>query len=112
VNTFEQAILRMKALDAACTELIAMAREDITKLEKRRQNARTLISAWEKLAVPPPLREIDIALYLEWSPEELEMERKVQASMRALYENAEAQAKEIAGREPQTVGCMGVGMKY
>ena len=39
MNHFERAIIRMEACDAACTELITMAKKDIVELEKRRANA-------------------------------------------------------------------------
>jgi predicted transposase YdaD len=111
MNTFQRAIVRMEALDAACTELITMAQKDIAELEIRRANARKLIEMWENLKQPDSLAEVEIATHLEWSPEELKMTRKTMKITHDMYLRIEEQAREIADREPQTVSCMLVWIK-
>jgi len=110
-NTFQRAILRMEALETACTELITMARKDIAELEIRRANARKLLEMWKSLKQPDSLAEVEIATHLEWSPEEQKMVQRTMKITHDMYLRIEEQAREIADREPQTVSCMLVGMK-
>jgi len=114
MNYFERAILRMEACDAACTELITMAKKDIAELEKRRANARRLIAAWKPMVFPPITEHRDQCSKTDEAadPELLRLRSKIDLQIRKLYEHAEAQAKEIADREPQTVSCMLVGMEF
>ncbi|HAR45576.1 MAG TPA: hypothetical protein DCS05_05215 [Nitrospiraceae bacterium] len=114
MNHFERAIIRMEACDAACTELITMAKKDIVELEKRRANARKLIAAWKPMTFPPVHDHHDHFSKTDEAadPEFLRLRSKIDSKIRAIEEHAEAQAREIADREPQTVSCMLVGMKY
>lgn len=49
MNDFNRAIERMKKKEAACNTLITEALQDIRELKKRRENARKVIAAAEKL---------------------------------------------------------------
>ncbi|MEW6115361.1 MAG: hypothetical protein AB1553_00465 [Nitrospirota bacterium] len=84
MNDFERAIQRMEKVIAACDELIAMAKKDISDLQKRKKRARILIEGFKVL----PNAEQDE------------------------YRNlAKKTAIEIADGELKMVSCMGVGIR-
>ena len=84
MTTIEQAIERMKKVEAACDELMVMVEPEIKELKRRKRNARTLIDGFNNFNSRPD------------------------DDCKALVEK---RAKEIAEGKLALVSCMGVGIK-
>lgn len=84
MSNIEKAIERMEKQEAACNELIAMAKRDLAELYKRRNNASKLLEGFRNLSG---------------------------VDRDDLRELVETTADKFANREPVMISCMGVGIK-
>lgn len=51
ISQIEKAIQRMEKVEAACDELIGMAKADLAELEKRKQRAQIVIEGFKMLPI-------------------------------------------------------------
>lgn len=82
MTNIEKAIERMEKTVTACDDLILMARVDLTELRSRKKRALTLLEGLRQLPLSEEYRQM-----------------------------VEETAAQLANREPQTLSCMGVGIK-